>query len=422
VESAGSTAVTRTSLDSARPTYAQVFANREFRALWLAQLLSVAGDQLARVAMTVLVYDRTHSALWTALTYAVTLLPWVVGGLALSGIADRFPRRRVMVICDVARMVLVCLMALVSLLAAASAGLWIMVALLFVVTLLDSPFKSARSAMMPDILPGERYVLGTAVNQTTLQVGMVSGFALGGLLVALLGIRTALLADAATFAVSGLLVWAFVRHRPAASRLAKTSLAGFGQMAAGVRLVFGDRRLRTLMLLGWLVAFYLVPMGLAAPYAASLHAKVAIAIGTGLIFAAGPFGTAVGSVVFGRLVPQDVRQRWMGPLAVAACGVLMLCALRTGLIAALVILAVSGACASYQLAANAAFVAAVPAERRGQAFGLANGGMQVLQGLWIVLAGATASSSLITPADAIAISGGLGAAVAAALATMWRRR
>jgi MFS family permease len=422
VESAGSTAVTRTSTEPAGATYAQVFANREFRALWLAQLLSVAGDQLARVAMTVLVYDRTHSALWTALTYAVTLLPWVVGGLALSGIADRFPRRRVMVICDVARMVLVCLMAVVSLLAAASTGLWIMVALLFVVTLLDSPFKSARSAMMPDILAGERYVLGTAVSQTTLQVGMVSGFALGGLVVALLGVRTALLADAATFALSGLLAWAFVRHRPAASRLAKTSSAGFRQIADGVRLVFGDRRLRTLMLLGWLVAFYVVPMGLAAPYAASLHAKAAIAIGTGLIFAAGPFGTAVGSVVFGRLVPQAVRQRWMGPLAVGACGVLMLCALRTDLIAALVILAVSGACASYQLAANAAFVAAVPAERRGQAFGLANGGMQVLQGVWIVLAGATASSNLITPAAAIAISGGLGAAAAAALATMWRQR
>ena len=422
MESAGSTAVTRTSTEPAGATYAQVFADREFRALWLAQLLSVAGDQLARVAMTVLVYDRTHSALWTALTYAVTLLPWVVGGLALSGIADRFPRRRVMVICDVVRMLLVCLMALVSLLAAASAALWIMVALLFVVTLLDSPFKSARSAMMPDILPGERYVLGTAISQTTLQVGMVSGFALGGLVVALLGVRTALLADAATFALSALLAWAFVRHRPAASRLAKAGLAGFGQMADGVRLVFGDRRLRTLMLLGWLVTFYVVPMGLAAPYAASLHAKVAIAVGTGLIFAAGPFGTAVGSVVFGRLVPPAVRQNWMGPLAIGACGVLMLCALRAGLIAALVILAVSGACASYQLAANAAFVAAVPPERRGQAFGLANGGMQVLQGAWIVLAGATASLHLVTPAAAIAISGGLGAAAAAALATMWRRR
>jgi len=421
LDGAARTALPRASADPARPTFGQVFADTEFRALWLAQLLSVAGDQLARVAMTVLVYDRTHSALWTALTYAVTLLPWAVGGLALSGIADRFPRRPVMVSCDVARMILVCLMAAVSLLVAAGTGLWIMVALLFVVTLLDSPFKSARSAMMPDILPGERYVLGTAVNQTTLQVGMVSGFALGGLVVALLGVRTALLADAATFAVSALLIWIFVRHRPAAARPAGGRPDQLAQMAAGVRLVFGDRTLRTLMLLGWLVAFYVVPMGLAAPYAVDLHASMAIPIATGLVFAAGPFGTAVGSVVFGRLVPKAARQRWMGPLAVAACGALLLCGLRTGLIAALVIIAVSGACASYQLAANAAFVAAVPAERRGQAFGLANGGMQVLQGLWIVLAGAAATSQAISPAIAIAVSGGLGAVSAAALAMSWRK-
>ena len=313
VDGAARTAVTRAPADASRATFRQVFAEPEFRAVWLAQLLSVAGDQLARVAMTVLVYDRTHSALWTALTYAVTFLPWVIGGLALSGLADRLPRRQVMVTCDIARMVLVGLMALVSLAAAASASLWIMVGLLFVVTLLDSPFKSARSAMMPDILPGERYVLGTAVTQTTLQVGMVTGFALGGVVVALLGVRPALLIDAATFAVSAVLVWFWVRHRPAAARPADGGPARRGAIAAGVRLVFGDRRLRTLMLFGWLVAFYVVPMGLAAPYAASFRTSLAIPIGTGLVFAAGPFGTALGAVVFGRLVPQASQAALDGP-------------------------------------------------------------------------------------------------------------
>src|SRR5215471_18389594 len=142
VDGAAQRAVSRTLSRAGQPTFREVFAVTEFRALWLAQLLSVAGDQLARVAMTVLVFDRTHSALWTALTYAVTFLPWVIGGLALSGLADRLPRRQVMVACDLARMVLVCLMALVSLRVSA-ASLWIMAALLFAVTLLDSPFKSA---------------------------------------------------------------------------------------------------------------------------------------------------------------------------------------------------------------------------------------------------------------------------------------
>jgi MFS family permease len=421
VDGAAQTAAARAPADPGKPTFRQIFANPEFRAVWLAQLLSVAGDQLARVAITVLVYDRTRSPFWTALTYAVTLLPWVVGGLALSGLADRLPRRQVMVVCDLARLVFVCLMALVSLTAPPEAGLWILVALLFVVTLLDSPFKSARSAMMPDILTGERYVLGTAVTQTTLQVAMVSGYALGGLIVALLGVRIALLIDAATFAASAILIWFWVRHRPAAVDPATGRPSQLAQIAAGIRLVFGDRALRTLMLLGWLVAFYVVPMGLAAPYAASFHASLAIPIATGLVFAAGPFGTAVGAVVLGRTITPAARQRWMGPMAAAACGVLLFCALQPDLVAALLIIAVSGACASYQVAANAAFVATVPPERRGQAFGLANGGMQVTQGLWIVLAGAVASSHAVTPGTVIAISGGLGALLAAALAITWRR-
>jgi MFS family permease len=421
VDGAARTAPARAPRDPEKPTFRQVFAIAEFRALWLAQLLSVAGDQLARVAVTVLVFDHTHSALWTALTYAVTLLPWLFGGLALSGLADRLPRRQVMVACDLARLVLVGVMALVSAADSSVTALWIMVALLFVVTLLDSPFKSARSAMMPDILTGERYVLGTAVTQITFQVGMVAGYAIGGLVVAFLGVRTALLADAATFAASAVLVQFWVRHRPAAARQAVSGPSRFAEIAAGVHLVFGDRTLRTLMLLGWLVAFYVVPMGLAAPYAASFHGSLAVPIGTGLVFAAGPFGTALGAVVFGRMVPPPVRLRWMGPMAVAACGVLLFCWLPVGLIAALVIIIASGACASYQLAANAAFVATVPPQRRGQAFGLANGGMQVTQGLWIVLAGAAASSNLVTPGVAIAASGGLGAVLAAALAMMWHR-
>ena len=110
----------------------------------------------------------------------------------------------------------------------------------------------------------------------------------------------------------------------------------------------------------------------------------------------------------------------MGLLAVAACGLLLLCLIRPGLAGSLAIFALSGACAAYQLAANAAFVATVPAERRGQAFGLASGGMQVSQGLWFVAAGAAAL--VLTPAVVIAVSGGLGATGALALTASWRHQ
>ncbi len=405
---------------AAEATFAQVFAVGEFRALWLAQLLSVAGDQLARVAMTVLVYDRTRSALLTALTYALTFLPWIVGGIALSGLADRLPRRQVMITCDLARMALVLLMVTVSLVGSAD-SLWTMVALLFFVTLLDSPFKSARAALMADILAGEKYVLGTTLTQITFQVGTVMGFALGGVVVAALGTRAALVTDGATFGISALLLLLWVYKRPAAAGPGPTGQnpSHWAGMAAGVRLVFGDATLRTLVLFGWLVTFYVVPMGLAAPYAASFHG-VPLAIGAGLVFAALPFGTAVGTFVLGRMVSPVRRQRWMGPMAVGSCAVLSLCWTLPGPAVSLAIFALAGALAGFQLPANAAFVAAVPAERRGQAFGLANGGMQVAQGLWFVGAGAVAG--VLTPATTIAISGVIGTAVATRLMIDWRRQ
>jgi hypothetical protein len=79
---------------TARPGYGAVFGSGEFRVLWLAQLLSVAGDQLARVALTILVYDRTRSPLLAAVAYAASSVPEFVGGLLLSGLADRLPAGR----------------------------------------------------------------------------------------------------------------------------------------------------------------------------------------------------------------------------------------------------------------------------------------------------------------------------------------
>ena len=93
-------------------SYREVFAIREFRGLWSAQVLSYGGDQFAQVAIAILVYHRTHSPFLTALAYALTYLPPIIGGPFLSGLADFIPRRQVMIACDVTRAGLVGLMAI----------------------------------------------------------------------------------------------------------------------------------------------------------------------------------------------------------------------------------------------------------------------------------------------------------------------
>jgi predicted MFS family arabinose efflux permease len=381
----------------------------EFRALWLAQVLSVAGDQLARVALTLLVYDRTHSSLLAAITFAASVVPSFIGGITLSGLADRFPRRRVMIACDLTRVVLVAVMAVSGI------PIAVLVVLLFLVTLIGAPFLSARAALYPDLLTGDLYVLGTAVTLTTLQFAQVLGFAVGGAVVGFFGVRVSLLIDAATFALSALIIFVWVRSWPAvqaaAGRETEAEAESGGGLLAGLRLVFTSPALRIPMLFGWLAAFYNIPEGVSAPLAATLGGG---AVAVGLILAAPALGATVGAIAFSRFVAPARRVRWMSPLAAAACGVLVLFVFRPPLPIALMVLAVSGLFDCYQLAANASFVAATPARQRSQAFGIAQGGMSLGQGVAIVVAGAAAER--FAPNLVVAASGAVGAIAAIAIA------
>ena len=397
-------------MQASKTTFRDVFAVTEFRALWVAQLLSVVGDQLARVILTLLVYDRTRSAFLAAVTFVVSIVPTFVGGVTLAGLADRYPRRRVMIVCDLARCAFVLVMAIPRM------PLGAMVALLFVVTLVGAPFTSARAAVFPDVLAGDSYVIGNAIMLTTSQIAQVIGFAVGGAIAGFFHTGPSLLIDAATFAVSAAIARIWVLARPTSSTSvsdADTSSRLSG-VIAGSRLVFANPTLRTSMLLGWLAAFYDAPEGVAAPLGHSLGGG---SVTVGLLLAFEVLGASIGSLVFGRAVSPARRLRVMGPLAVAACAVLMLFALSPPLLPALLILAASGVFTCFQLAANAAFVRAAPAEQRSQAFGLAVGGMSLGQGLVMILAGAAAEH--YAPSAVIAVAGGLGAITATVLAISW---
>ncbi len=392
-----------------RATFRDVFAVGEFRALWFSEVLSVAGDRLAVVALTLLVYHHTHSPLLTAMTYAAGYLPWVIGGLFLADVADRRPRRSVMVACDVVRAVLVGAMAVPHM------PIGALVALLFAATMFAPPFESARAAITPDILQGERYVLATSVFQTTFLAGETVGAVGGGFAVAFIGVQYALVIDAATFVVSALFIWLGTKPRPAAAKPETAHLSPLARMRGGFGLLFGDQALRTLLLFGWLVVFYSIPQGVAAPYA---HGLGGGPIATGVILASTVFTTAIATPLFTRFVRPRRRLAYMGPLAVLTCGTLMLTALRPGLTASLVIFSLSAAAGVYQLAANTAFVVRVPNERRAQAFGIANMGVIVGQGAAFVAAGAAAE--VVSPAVVIAVGGGMGAIVGIFLTLRWR--
>jgi MFS family permease len=388
-----------------RVSFTDVLRVREFRALWIAEAQSAAGDQLARVALSLLVFERTSSSALTALTYALTFLPALVGGALLSGVADRYPRRTVMIVCDLLRAGLVGLMALPQL------PLWALGGFLILAVLIGSPFTAAENALIPDIVAGDRFVVSSGLRTITNQIAQLAGFAVGGITVAAIGSRSALALDAATFVVSAVLIRFGVHRR---RRPAEGEHEGYlATIAAGLRMVAADPALRNLLGLCWLAGIYIVPEALAAPYAALIHGGP---VAVGLLMAAAPAGSAVGTYLFVRFVSPDARSRWIGPLAVLTGIPFILCAMRPSLTISLALWAIAGMAMAYQVQVMSSFVLAVPPQRRGQAIGIGASGLLAVQGVGSLLGGVVANSS--SASVAIGLAGGFEVCVAILLMTI----
>jgi len=390
-----------------RLRFRDVLAVSEFRAMWAAELLSVAGDQLARVALAVLVYERTSSAAWTALTYALTFVPAVLGGLVLSGLADRYPRRAVLVWTDLVRA------GLAGVLAVPFLPLPALLAVVFVLTLAGAPAKAAQLALLPQVLPGPAYTVGLALRTMTCQSAQLFGFAGGGVVLLVITPHAALGLNAATFVAAAVLVFVGVRPRPApvAGRAQSDNDRGV------VALIWRDRRLRGLIGICWLVGFVVVPEGLAAPYAAGLGGA---AFAVGVLMAADPAGSVLGAWALTQWAPARLHDRLIAPLAVAAGLPLIFCVLRPGLLGSALLWGLSGALSTaYLVLAQAAFIQRVPDERRGAVAGLATSGLYACQGLAILAAGLIADQ--IGPSRTVALAGATGATLAVVIGLSWLR-
>ena len=371
-------------------------------------LLSTIGDELARVALTVLVYQRTDSPLLSAITFAISYLPWLLGGPLLSTVADRFPRHRVLIATDAARALLVAGMAVPG------TPLPVLLGLLLVVAVCGPPFESARSALMADVLDGERYALATSLTNVGSQVAQVLGFVLGGTLVAVLDPSAALLIDAATFAVSAAWLWARLQRRPVPDDGGDTEgpRSMWRDAAEGLRLIGRTPRLLSIIAVTWVGSLFLnAPEGIAAPLVDHLGQGAAQ---VGVLLAANPAGVTVGGLVVARALTQERRERLVPPLVALSLAPILLAGLvtvwgapGTGAYATVVALMfAAGLGGAWTIPLNVAFVQAVPSAYRGRAFGVAVSGLYGVQGIGVL--GAGAATEGLAPGGVVALIGGLG--------------
>lgn len=365
--------------------YRDLFRDREYSALFLGDLLSRLGSQLGKFALAGLVFARTGSTSFTAATFAVSYLPGLLGGPLLASLADRFPRRGLLIGSDLVRACLVVLIAVGNLPILGALGL------LFLVELVKSPFGAARMAILADILDEGRFAAGNALVGASQQAIQVVGFGAGGFIVLALGARTTLLIDAATYLGSALILALVVRARRAPQRPPGSSRPRLlGDMAEGIRTV---RDTPVLPPLFWLLfigpAVLITAEALAIPYAHTLHAGDRLA---GFFLAGAPLGTMLGMALVGRLAAPS-RRRILGPFSllvgvfVAGCGVF---AQPYVVVACLV---AAGVAMGHVAHLQASIVAAIEPHVRGRVIGLANTVLQVAQALSIVLAGVVAEAT-----------------------------
>ncbi|MGW2189539.1 MFS transporter [Streptomyces sp. NPDC001719] len=390
-------AITSQSAGAASRGYRAVFGVREFRVVFAAHLLSLLGIVVGEIALSVLVYRLTGSPLMTSLTFALGFLPYLVGGTLLSGIADRYPARRVLVVCD-----LLCATG-----AAAMALPVTPVAGLLVLRCLNAAvgpvFSGTRAATLGEILgAGDLFVLGRSLIRLVSQGAQLAGFGVGGLLLTVVTPRAALLATATGFLASALLLRLGTRRRP--SRAERDGGTLLTASWAGLREVFGQRRIRALLLLSWIPPFFLVaPEALAAPYADRIGAG---SVGLGLLLCGMPVGAIVGEVLAGSLLGPRGRERIVLPVAAVLLLPFLVYAARPPLGLALPAVALAGMGVAYTLGLDQWFVAAVPEELRGRAMTLQTAGTMTLQGLGMALAGAAAER--VPVHDVVAATGVLG--------------
>lgn len=393
--------------------YRELFRDAEFSGMYIADVLTMTGTYLSRLAVAVLVYSRTESVSLTALTFVVSFAPYIFAPW-LSTFADRLPRKHLLVSTDVLRALLVVILLIPGV------PLLLLLAVVFTLELLQIPFGAARLATLSDVLPDDRFPVGNALVASTRQALQVGGFIVGAAVVAATSPQTALAIDSATYAVSALLIMIFVRHRPLPWGPDNPAPRVWEGALEGVRFVLhtpGMPHLFMLLALG--PGLIVIAEGLAVPFADQLGGGTRMA---GLIMATAPIGNVVGFAIAGKL-SLATQKRLVYPLATTAGLTVSLAGLAGAVtgsaVLVIVVLTISGATLAYLNAIQSEVASVLPREARGRVFGLGNAVMQLSQGVAVGTAGLMAEAGSI--GRVLAVLGAVGMVLVWLIAVAGRR-
>jgi Na+/melibiose symporter-like transporter len=189
--------------------------HRDFRLLWIGQAVSLLGDGIYLVAIAWLVYDLSNAPGALAAVGFAWTMPQVAALLLAGVLTDRFERRLLLVVADLLRLVAIGTLAVLAL--TGNAELWHVFGLVVIYGLGEALFQPAFTAIVPSVVPRGELLQANALRELMEPIGMrFAGPALGGLLIGVADVGTALAVDAGSFAVSAIAVSMIGRRPPEA--------------------------------------------------------------------------------------------------------------------------------------------------------------------------------------------------------------
>lgn len=288
--------------------------NREFRLLWLGQVVSQMGDWFDTIALYTIALNLTGSGRAVSLILVARFVPSFVIGPLSGVVVDRFPRRTIMIASDLGRAVVV----LGFLVVRRPEQMWIIYVLTVLQLALSTFFEPARTAVVPSIVERRELVAANTVSSATWSVMLTLGAAIGGLITGWFGTDAAFVLDSLTYLGSAALIAGIkFPRRPAREKTKLTvwKALGITDTIEGIRYVRRRPRVFALLMVksawgtgGGILALLAVfgekvfPVGKSA------------ATGIGILYAARGIGTAIGPM-FARRVAGEGRKRmqqWIG--------------------------------------------------------------------------------------------------------------
>lgn len=294
------------------PSYFRLLRrNVPFRRLWLAQLVSGTGDWFYSVAIYDLLLQLTGSAQIVALAAVLQILPMFVVGPTAGTVNDRVSRRRVMLITDLLRAMVVLGMLTVG----TRDQIWILYLLLAFEVSTAAFFESARNAILPNVVSGRDIATANAVSATTWSVTVTAGAAIGGLAVAWFGRQTVFVLNSSSFLLSAWFIYRMhVRetHVDPHTRLRWRKILGFGPIVEGFRYVARDLKLASLLTLKFglgILGARLVLVSVIGSREFAVDGQTALGMSLLLVFQG--VGSLLGPLIVGPIVGGNrTRMRW----------------------------------------------------------------------------------------------------------------